>query len=123
MKTFPAILVTGPRQSGKTTLLKERFGHTHRFISLEDPDLRRLIEEDPRGFLTENPPPVILDEIQYLPQLLHFIKSAIDKDRRPGQWLLSCSQSFSLMQGVSRSLTDAAVLHIDVANLTSPIHL
>lgn len=68
MKSFPAILITGPRQSGKTTLLKERFGRTHRFISLEDPDLRRLIEEDPRGFLNQNPPPVILDEIQYLPE-------------------------------------------------------
>jgi uncharacterized protein len=105
MKTFPATLVTGPRQSGKTTLLKERFGKSHRFISLEDPDLRRMIEEDPRGFLANNPPPVILDEIQYVPQLLHFIKSAIDLDRRPGQWLLSGSQSFSLMQGVSQSLS------------------
>ena len=104
-KTFPATLVTGPRQSGKTTLLKERFGKSHRFISLEDPDLRRMIEEDPRGFLANNPPPVILDEIQYVPQLLHFIKSAIDLDRRPGQWLLSGSQSFSLMQGVSQSLS------------------
>jgi uncharacterized protein len=105
MKTFPATLVTGPRQSGKTTLLQEKFTKSHRFISLEDPDLRRMIEEDPRGFLANNPPPVIFDEIQYVPQLLHFIKSAIDLDRRPGQWLLSGSQSFSLMQGVSQSLS------------------
>ncbi len=105
MKTFPATIVTGPRQSGKTTLLKERFGKTHHFISLEDPDLRRLIEEDPRGFLRNNPPPVILDEIQYVPQLLHFIKSAIDLDRRPGRWLLSGSQSFPLMQEASQSLS------------------
>ncbi|OGP61162.1 MAG: hypothetical protein A2V65_12490 [Deltaproteobacteria bacterium RBG_13_49_15] len=105
MKTFPAVMVTGPRQSGKTTLLRERFGRSHRFISLEDPDLRRLIEEDPRGFLRDNPPPIILDEIQYIPQLLHYIKSGIDLDRRPGQWLLSGSQSFSLMQGVSQSLS------------------
>ncbi len=105
LKTFPATLVTGPRQSGKTTLLKERFGKSHHFISLEDPDLRRMIEEDPRGFLADHPPPVILDEIQYVPQLLHFIKSAIDRDRRAGQWLLSGSQSFSLMQGVTQSLS------------------
>jgi uncharacterized protein len=105
MKTFPAILVTGPRQSGKTTLLKERFGNTHRFVSLEDPDLRRLIEDDPRGFLMQNPPPIILDAIQYVPQLLHFIKSAIDNDRQPGQWLFSGSQSFTLMQGVSQTLS------------------
>jgi uncharacterized protein len=72
MKTFPATLVTGPRQSGKTTLLKERFGKSHRFISLEDPDLRRMIEEDPRGFLANNPPPVILDEIQYVPPIASF---------------------------------------------------
>jgi len=104
MQTFPAILITGARQTGKTTLLRHECGRTHSHVSLERPDRRALAVADPLGFLRENPPPVILDEIQYVPSLLHYIKDRIDEDRRPGQWLLTGSQSLALMQGVTQTL-------------------
>lgn len=113
VKTFPAIVITGPRQSGKTTLLKSLFSKTHRFVTLEDPDIRIRAKEDPLGFLKQNGPPVILDEIQYVPELLSYIKTKIDENRRPGQWLFTGSQNFALMQGVSESLAGrAAVLSL-----------
>jgi predicted AAA+ superfamily ATPase len=105
MRTFPAILITGPRQSGKTTLLTERFSKTHRYVSIENPDVRARLLDDPIGFLKAHPPPVILDEIQYVPEFLHYIKTTIDENRQPGQWLLSGSQNFALMQGVSQTLS------------------
>lgn len=108
--TFPAIVVTGPRQSGKTTLLRELFGTSHRYVSLEDPDVRIRAREDPVGFLDFNKPPVIFDEIQYIPELLSYIKTRIDTDRTPGQWLLTGSQNFVLMQGVSESLAGRAAI-------------
>jgi len=104
MKSFPAIVVTGPRQSGKTTLLKMLFSTTHRFVSLEDPDIRIRAKEDPLRFLELYEPPVIIDEIQYVPELLSYIKTRIDQKRKPGQWLFTGSQNFTLMQGISQSL-------------------
>lgn len=104
IRTFPAVLVSGPRQSGKTTLLRMGWNRSHRFVSLENPDVRARALADPVGFLRENPAPVILDEIQHIPELLPYIKTAIDEDRSPGNWLLTGSQSFPLMQGVSESL-------------------
>ena len=111
--TFPAVVVTGPRQSGKTTLLRQLFDSSHRYVSLEDPDVRIRAKEDPVGFLDAHPSPVLFDEIQYVPELLSYIKTRIDEHRLPGQWLFTGSQNFVLMQGVSESLAGrAAVLSL-----------
>lgn len=103
-KTFAAIVLTGPRQSGKTTLLCREFGSTHQYINLENPDIQSRATDDPIGFLESIRRPTILDEIQYAPILLPYIKEKIDHDRTPGQWILTGSQNFSLMKGVTESL-------------------
>ena len=114
MVSFPAVLVTGARQTGKTTLLRTEFGASHDYVSLERPDIRNRALADPVGFFAQTSGPLILDEIQYAPELLHYIKELIDAQRRPGQWLLTGSQSFSLMQGVSQTLAGrVAVLNLD----------
>lgn len=107
-KTFPAIFVTGPRQSGKTTLFKMLFSDTHIFVSLEDPDIRVRAREDPRGFLDQHKTPLIIDEIQYVPELLSYVKTEIDKNRKPGQWLFTGSQNFVLMHNITQSLAGRA---------------
>lgn len=113
IRTFPAVVLTGPRQSGKTTLFKMLFSKTHTFVSLEDPDVRIRAKEDPLGFLKQYKPPLIIDEIQYLPELLSYIKTRIDQRRKAGQWLLTGSQNFILMRNISQSLAGrAAVLSL-----------
>ena len=102
---FPAVVLIGPRQSGKTTLLAHLFGERYPIISLEAPDVRMAAANDPRGFLSFYPPPVILDEIQYVPELLPYIKEHIDAHRsQPGQYILTGSQNLLMMQQVSESL-------------------
>jgi len=103
-RTFPVILVTGPRQSEKTTLLRHMYGRTHRFVSLENPSVRERARGDPEGFMRMNPSPVIFDEIQYAPDLLSYIKTEVDERRTPGRYLLTGSRQLALMQGVSQSL-------------------
>lgn len=110
MTTFPAIIVTGPRQSGKTTLLKNLFAETHAFLNLEDPDVRIRAKEDPIGFLTQYSPPIIIDEIQYVPELLSYIKTRIDENRKPGQWILTGSQNFVLLHNITQSLAGRAAI-------------
>lgn len=103
-KTFPAILVMGPRQAGKTTLLKKEFGEHARFVSLEEPDKRLWAKDDPVSFLENYSPPVIIDEFQYVPELLPYIKERIDRNRKPGSYFLTGSQQFQVMKNISESL-------------------
>jgi hypothetical protein len=107
---FPALIVTGPRRAGKTTLLKHEFPDAD-YVLLEDPDQIGRASADPRGFLEELSLPVILDEIQNAPFLFNYIRSLIDAEPDLyGRWLLTGSQEAPLMQGVTESMAGRAAV-------------
>ena len=114
---FPALLVTGPRQVGKSTLLKH-VAPDHHYVSFDDPLLRQQADDDPALFLRNHPDRLILDEVQHVPSLFPLLKLEIDRRQENGRYLLSGSQAFGLMQNVSESLAG----RIAVARLATPGH-
>lgn len=117
-KQFPALVLTGPRQSGKTTLLRRLFPNAA-YVLLEAPDVRARASSDPRGLLDALRPPVLFDEIQNAPDLFAYIRERIDaRPRAKGQWLFTGSQEAPLMRGVSESMAGrAAILQLSPFSL------
>jgi len=111
-KSYPVIGILGPRQSGKTTLAKAAFPE-HKYISLEDIDLRNEISKDPRGFLEEykNEQGIILDEFQHVPELLSYIQTHVDKEKKRGKFILTGSQKFLMNQAITQTLVGRISLH------------
>ncbi len=103
LRGFPIVTITGPRQSGKTTLAKTIFADKP-YTSLEDPDTRLFAQEDPRSFLERFPNGAVLDEIQRCPHLLSYLQTTVDADGRMGLFILTGSQQFGLLSGISQSL-------------------
>ncbi len=115
---YPVVLVTGPRQSGKTTLCTQTFPGK-RYLSLEAPDVREHARIDPRGFLSECRDGAILDEVQYAPDLLSYIQVEVDREPAPGRFILTGSQQMGLMESASQSLAGrVGILYLLPPSLT-----
>ncbi|RME64828.1 MAG: ATP-binding protein, partial [Nitrospirae bacterium] len=111
-RTFPVVTVTGPRQSGKTTLVKWAFPE-YDYVSLEDPDEREFATEDPRGFLRRFSKGVVFDEVQKTPHLLSYIQGIVDSNPKAGQFILTGSNQFRLLNKISQSLAGrTAILYL-----------
>jgi predicted AAA+ superfamily ATPase len=106
---YPIVAVTGPRQSGKTTLARKAFADKP-YISLEDMDVREFVAADPRGFLAQFPDGAVIDEAQRGPALFSYLQTRIDEEQRPGQFILTGSQQFNLMAGITQSLAGRVAL-------------
>ena len=100
---YPVVSITGPRQSGKTTLIKHIFSDLP-YVSLEDTDERQFADRDPRGFLNRFPDGAVFDEVQRTPEIFSYIQTEVDKKRKKGMYVLSGSQNFLLLESISQSL-------------------
>ena len=100
---FPVVALTGPRQSGKTTLARATFAR-HAYVTLEDPDTRALALADPRRFLQRFDQGAVLDEVQRAPELLSYLQGLVDERQRMGEFVITGSQQFGLLDSVSQSL-------------------
>ncbi len=110
LRHFPAVVITGPRRSGKTTLLRMALPRAQ-YVLLEDPDIQDRIRRDPRAFIESLKPPVIFEEIQNTPQLLDYVRTLVDaRPRKMGQWLFTGSQEAPLMQGITESMAGRAAI-------------
>ena len=109
-KTFPVLILTGARQIGKSTLLEHLIDSDRRVVSLDNPILRQSAKEDPEKFLQTYSPPVLIDEVQYAPELFPYIKIIVDKKKKNGQFWLTGSQNFTMMKNVTESLAGRAAI-------------
>ena len=107
-QTFPVLILTGPRQVGKTTLLSHMAEKERKIVSLDNPTIRAFAKRDPELFLQRYQPPVLIDEIQYAPELFDYIKVYADREKRPGDFWLTGSQAFHMMKKVTESLAGRA---------------
>ena len=117
-KTFPVVILTGARQIGKTTLFEHIAKDNRKIVSLDNPILRQNAKEDPEKFLQTYSPPVLIDEIQYAPELFPYIKILVDKHKKNGEFWLTGSQSFTMMKSITESLAGRVAI-IKMCNLSS----
>lgn len=106
---YPILAITGPRQSGKTTLARAIF-HTHPYVSLENPAQRQFAQDDPQGFLNKYADGAIIDEVQRCPDLFAWLQGVVDQQQRPGRFVLTGSQQFDLLSGITQSLAGRVAL-------------